>query len=414
MFRSLKVSHRLFAGFSLIIAMLIFVTIMGIGEVTTIDKKMTTINDINSVKQRYAINFRGSVHDRAIAIRDVVLLDSLNDVNGVITQINELAEFYRTSATPMDNMLTNNSTALEKEMLQRIKTIEARTLPLVDQIIQLRTRGELADAKRILLTQAKPAFIDWLAAINAFIDYQEEQNQHQTEAVRQATGAFTGVMITATAIAFAVALLITWLFIAYFKRQLGGEPHHIASVLQSMADGRIGSTLENQYTGSVLHSVGRLQKQLKNTVEGINSAAENIRQQSGTESNNSVNLNKLAAQQKTQSSTVIKHMEGVRTEADLVESLLLQTEEISVQAAESSKDGKNAVSEASNEIRNLAQTVNLAVDNIRKLEKRTQAISGITNTISAISEQTNLLALNAAIEAARAGESGRGFAVVGG
>ena len=412
MFRSLKVSHRLFAGFSLIIAMLIFVTIMGIGEVTTIDKKMTTINDINSVKQRYAINFRGSVHDRAIAIRDVVLLDSLNDVNGVITQINELAEFYRTSATPMDNMLTNNSTALEKEMLQRIKTIEARTLPLVDQIIQLRTRGELADAKRILLTQAKPAFIDWLAAINAFIDYQEEQNQHQTEAVRQATGAFTGVMITATAIAFAVALLITWLFIAYFKRQLGGEPHHIASVLQSMADGRIGSTLENQYTGSVLHSVGRLQKQLKNTVEGINSAAENIRQQSGTESNNSVNLNKLAAQQKTQSSTVIKHMEGVRTEADLVESLLLQTEEISVQAAESSKDGKNAVSEASNEIRNLAQTVNLAVDNIRKLEKRTQAISGITNTISAISEQTNLLALNAAIEAARAGESGRGFAVV--
>ena len=412
MFRSLKVSHRLFAGFSLIIAMLIFVTIMGIGEVTTIDKKMTTINDINSVKQRYAINFRGSVHDRAIAIRDVVLLDSLNDVNGVITQINELAEFYRTSATPMDNMLTNNSTALEKEMLQRIKTIEARTLPLVDQIIQLRTRGELADAKRILLTQAKPAFIDWLAAINAFIDYQEEQNQHQTEAVRQATGAFTGVIITATAIAFAVALLITWLFIAYFKRQLGGEPHHIASVLQSMADGRIGSTLENQYTGSVLHSVGRLQKQLKNTVEGINSAAENIRQQSGTESNNSVNLNKLAAQQKTQSSTVIKHMEGVRTEADLVESLLLQTEEISVQAAESSKDGKNAVSEASNEIRNLAQTVNLAVDNIRKLEKRTQAISGITNTISAISEQTNLLALNAAIEAARAGESGRGFAVV--
>jgi hypothetical protein len=31
------------------------------------------INDVNNVKQRHAINFRGSVHDRAIALRDVVL-----------------------------------------------------------------------------------------------------------------------------------------------------------------------------------------------------------------------------------------------------------------------------------------------------------------------------------------------------
>ena len=80
MLSSLRVSHRLLLGFGLIITMLVIVTVMGIDEVDTIDKKMTTINDVNSVKQRYAINFRGSVHDRAIAIRDVVLLDSLSEV----------------------------------------------------------------------------------------------------------------------------------------------------------------------------------------------------------------------------------------------------------------------------------------------------------------------------------------------
>ena len=56
---------------------------------------MTAINDVNSVKQRYAINFRGSVHDRAIAIRDVVLLDSLAEVQSVIREINQLANFYK-------------------------------------------------------------------------------------------------------------------------------------------------------------------------------------------------------------------------------------------------------------------------------------------------------------------------------
>ena len=40
-------------------------------QVRNIDNKLTVINDQNAVKQRFAINFRGSVHDRAIAIRDV-------------------------------------------------------------------------------------------------------------------------------------------------------------------------------------------------------------------------------------------------------------------------------------------------------------------------------------------------------
>ena len=62
---------------------------------------LTTINDLDSVEQRYAINVRGSVHDRAIALRDVVLSGTPTEVQREVALIEELAAKYTASAGPM-------------------------------------------------------------------------------------------------------------------------------------------------------------------------------------------------------------------------------------------------------------------------------------------------------------------------
>lgn len=210
---NLRIGQRLSLGFLAIIVLMVILTVVGIQRVRSIDRQLTAINEVNSVKQRYAINFRGSVHDRAIALRDVVLMDAPSDRHAAEQLIDKLAADYARSAQPLDNMIAASTDAREKTILQQIKSIEQRTLPLIAQVRTFRDAADRMHAEQRLLQEARPAFIDWLASINAFIDLQEQKNrQAAKEAVATARG-FAMLMVISTVVALllgaAIALLLT-------------------------------------------------------------------------------------------------------------------------------------------------------------------------------------------------------------
>lgn len=229
----MSISSRLYSSFGLMILLIIILTVIGINRVSIMDNTLQNDVELTSTKQRYAINFRGSVHDRAISIRDVVLSEDNGSIlyKDSILDIKRLEEFYTSSAKSMDEIFTNKSNFVEEELiiLNKIKSVESKTLPLVNEIIKLKSQGENLKALNILLNEASPLFTNWLKVINEFIDYQEAKNTVFITKVKDVASGFSYTMIIFLLIAIVLATSIAY----FMSKQLIDMVDKIQIGLQS-------------------------------------------------------------------------------------------------------------------------------------------------------------------------------------
>jgi methyl-accepting chemotaxis protein len=86
--------------------------------------------------------------------------------------------------------------------------------------------------------------------------------------------------------------------------------------------------------------------------------------------------------------------------------------QIADQTAVAARAGDETVETAHASIEAIRRQVDLVVNHMLELGKKSQQIGAVLEIVSELAEQTNILAINATIEAAGAGESGKRFAVV--
>ncbi|MDF2184618.1 methyl-accepting chemotaxis protein [Grimontia hollisae] len=405
------------------IVVLVALTLCFIGYkgISGMNSAADSLNDLYSQGMQHAIR-AGNILDKLGDARSHLLLAMQHDpATKFATLHNHPIDFHYAQ---VNESLDRLHYIVDKEILSsELSDVERREVGrMVEVLDNITNKGftpavnalkarQFEAANLILLNTINPLFSDISTEAEAFLKLQIQDGRESHQAALSTVNHFLWV-VSSTIVLSLIALGVLFSKIILRMNKAISE---LESTSVSITRGDLTRRVEldgkdefariAEYVNRLVHN---FQTVVKATLDSTGQIASSASESAVVTNQTQKNVLDQQAQTQMIAAAIHQFTATVHEVANNTASAATASQQADAAASE----GQQVVLKSIEMIEHLSQDLDITVNSMLALQKHTEAIGSVVDTIQDISEQTNLLALNAAIEAARAGDQGRGFAVV--
>jgi methyl-accepting chemotaxis protein len=388
---------RLIAGFGLMIALMIGLTVIGMVSVTSLG---SSVEELASVRVPKLISAGKSIEtllQTSRQMRNVLILDDEAQIKTELSEIRTNNEVLQDQLEELGKMVEGDT---ETHLYKAVVAARTAYNPYEANFLRVAEKGDYSTAKDIMLADVREAQLKYVEAISMLIEYGSARSRAEARESQAARDTSRNTMMGFSLLAIVLGTVAGLLITRELMARLGGEPAYAAEVVSSIAAGDLASSVDvrDGDESSLLSNMKRMREDLAGAVGSIRAAAESVRGASREIASGNA---ELASRTEEQASS----LEETSSSMEELASAVKQNTESAKRASELASGASSVAGEGGKVMTEIVQTMG-------EISASSKKMADIIGVIDGIAFQTNILALNAAVEAARAGEQGRGFAVV--